>query len=131
MTITELDHFVLTTQNLDACLHFYCEILNMRHTEENGRHALYFGKQKINIHTKKGEFQPAAQHPEFGALDLCFVVTDDLPTLKNELEQKGAEIALGIVPRHGARGDMESLYLYDPDGNLVELCRYPDRKEEV
>ena len=59
MELKALDHLVLTTQNLDACLHFYIDILGMRHIEQNGRHALAFGYQKINIHTQKGEFQPA------------------------------------------------------------------------
>ena len=73
MELKALDHLVLTTQNLDACLHFYVDILGMRHIEQNGRHALAFGYQKINIHTQKGEFQPAAAVPTYGSLDLCIL----------------------------------------------------------
>lgn len=72
MELKALDHLVLTTQNLDACLHFYIDILGMRHIEQNGRHALAFGCQKINIHTQKGEFQPAAAVPTYGALIYVF-----------------------------------------------------------
>ena len=69
MELKALDHLVLTTQNLDACLHFYVDILGMRHIEQNGRHALACGCQKINIHTHKGEFLPAAAVPTYGSRD--------------------------------------------------------------
>ena len=124
MQLQRFDHLVLTTQNLDACLHFYVEILGMRHLESNGRHALYFGQQKINIHTRKGEFQPAAAVPTYGSLDLCLITDTELTQVKDELVQKGWPILEGIVERSGALGKMDSLYLRDPDGNLIELAHY-------
>lgn len=89
MELKALDHLVLTTQNLDACLHFYIDILGMRHIEQNGRHALAFGYQKINIHTQKGEFQPAAAVPTYGSLDLCILTQTPLPQVRDELLEKG------------------------------------------
>ena len=124
MQLQRFDHLVLTTQNLDACLHFYVEILGMRHLESNGRHALYFGQQKVNIHTRKGEFQPAAAVPTYGGLDLCLITDTELAQVKDELVQKGWPILEGIVERSGALGKMDSLYLRDPDGNLIELAHY-------
>ena len=124
MELKALDHLVLTTQNLDACLHFYVDILGMRHIEQNGRHALAFGYQKINIHTQKGEFQPAAAVPTYGCLDLCILTQTPLPQVRDELLEKGWPILEGIVERTGALGKMDSLYLRDPDGNLVELSHY-------
>lgn len=72
MELKALDHLVLTTQNLDACLHFYVDILGMRHIEQNGRHALAFGYQKINIHTQKGEFSRLPPFPLTEALIYVF-----------------------------------------------------------
>jgi catechol 2,3-dioxygenase-like lactoylglutathione lyase family enzyme len=124
MKILNLDHIVLTTKNLKACIHFYTEILGIEYRENNGRHSLFWGTQKINIHSRPGEFQPAAATPMPGSLDLCFVVEGPLEAVKEELVAKGADIELGIVPRNGALGLMDSLYLRDPDNNLVELSCY-------
>ncbi|WP_302488653.1 VOC family protein [uncultured Mitsuokella sp.] len=124
MKIKSLDHFVLTTKCLEKCLHFYHDLLGMRVEEKAGRYALFFGAAKINIHQKAAEFLPAAEHPQSGSLDFCLVVEDDIEALQQELAGKGAAIELGPVERHGARGRMKSIYLRDPDGNLVELCHY-------
>lgn len=121
MHITNLDHLVITTQNLEDCLHFYRDILGMDVEEKNGRYALRFGQEKFNIHQKKGEFQPAAAHPTYGSLDFCLLVEENINDVKKEVEKKGYPVELGPVVRHGARGEMLSLYLRDPDGNLVEL----------
>lgn len=130
MELKALDHLVLTTQNLDACLHFYVDILGMRHIEQNVRHALAFGYQKINIHTQKGEFQPAAAVPTYGSLDLCILTQTPLPQVRDELLEKGWPILKGIVERTGALGKIDSLYLRDPDGNLVELSHYREEAPE-
>ncbi len=124
MQIESIDHLVLTTKNLKACLYFYGDILGMKTTYQNDRYVLYFGKQKINIHTQKGEFQPAASNPSYGSLDMCFVVNEKIEDVQKEIEEKHYPIEQGIVKRHGARGDMHSIYLRDPDGNLIELCSY-------
>lgn len=124
MQIKSLDHFVLTTKNLRECLHFYRDVLDMRVAEKDGRYALFFGASKVNIHQKPAEFLPAAQNPQYGSLDFCLVVEETVETLAQELREKGVAIELGPVGRHGARGAMQSIYLRDPDGNLVELCHY-------
>lgn len=74
MKYKTIDHIVITTENLEACLHFYVDILGMRAEEKNGRYALFFGNQKFNIHTRKAEFLPAAGNPEYGSLDLCLAI---------------------------------------------------------
>lgn len=124
MKIKNLDHLVITTQNLEDCLHFYVDILGMTLDNSNGRYALRFGDEKFNIHTRKAEFLPAAKYPTPGSLDLCLVIDEDPAQAKAEIEQKGYPAELGPVTRHGALGEMQSLYLRDPDGNLVELCHY-------
>lgn len=124
MKISQLDHFVLTTDSLPDCLYFYTEILGMAVIEQNGRYALHFGQQKINIHTRKAEFLPAAQYPQPGSLDLCFVVDTPLAEVRQELLKKGIALEQDIVERTGALGKMQSIYLRDPDGNLIELCHY-------
>lgn len=126
MKIKNIDHFVITTADLQACLDFYVGILGMEHRESNGHHNIYFPGGKISIHTKKGEFQPAANYPSFGSQDFCLIVDGDLKDVKSELEAKHAPIISDIVDRHGAHGAMQSLYLRDTDGNLVELSSYKE-----
>ena len=78
----------------------------------------------FNIHTRKTEFLPTAEHPSYGSLDLCLILDGSVDMAKAEIERKGYPIELGPVRRHGARGAMRSIYLRDPDGNLVELAEY-------
>ena len=127
MKIKNLDHLVITTQDIHTCLHFYVDILGMKCDNREGRYAVYFGdhnNQKFNIHTRKAEFLSAAAYPTYGSLDLCLVVEGDIRSVKQEIEKKGYPIEEGPVMRHGALGEMTSIYLHDPDGNLVELCSY-------
>ena len=124
MKISHIDHLVITTQNLNACLHFYVDILNMKHEYHDNRHSLVFGNEKFNIHTRKAEFLPAAENPTYGSLDLCLIIDGDMNQVKQEIENKGYPIELGPVTRHGAQGEMTSIYLRDPDGNLIELSSY-------
>ena len=124
MNILEMDHFVLTTQNLEACLRFYTKVLGMEKEETNGRFILRFGSQKINIHTRPAEFLPAAEHPVAGSLDLCFEIEDDIETVLTELKNKNAQLVTDVVERNGAKGKMRSVYLRDPDGNLIEIASY-------
>ncbi len=113
MRVTALDHLVLTVSNLDATVAFY-ERLGMRHVVlGEGRHALAFGRQKINLHLAGSEFEPKAAAATPGSADLCFLV--------DELETAGLEIVEGPVQRSGATGRIRSIYVRDPDGNLVEL----------
>lgn len=124
MKISAMDHFVLTTQNVEDCLRFYTETLGMEPKETNGRFLLRFGSQKINIHTRPAEFLPAAEHPVAGSLDLCFEIEDDIEAALAELKSKNACLVTDIVERNGAKGKMRSIYLRDPDGNLIELASY-------
>lgn len=124
MEFSNIDHIVITTQDLGACLHFYVDILGMEHDAAGGRHAVRFGNHKFNIHTRKAEFLPAAEHPAYGSLDLCLVISGSLEDAVQEIRAKGYPIDLGPVERNGARGRMRSLYLRDPDGNLIELAEY-------
>ena len=124
MKIQSIDHIVLTTANLKNCLAFYEKLLGFRAEQTNGRYALYFGAQKINIHTRPAEFLPAADYPLAGSLDLCFAADGNAEEALRELRGKNAPLVSEVVERHGARGTMKSIYLRDPDGNLVELGFY-------
>jgi catechol 2,3-dioxygenase-like lactoylglutathione lyase family enzyme len=123
MRIAALDHLVLTVADLGATVAFY-ERLGMRAEEfAGGRLALRFGEQKINLHEAGSEFQPHALHPEPGSADLCFLVEGSLDAVAHALAEAGVPVELGPVEREGAAGEMDSLYVRDPDGNLVELSR--------
>ena len=123
MRITALDHLVLTVGDIDATVAFY-ERLGMRAvTFGEGRLALHFGNQKINLHLAGAEFEPHARHPLRGSADLCFLVDGSLDEVALALAAGGVPIELGPVAREGAAGALESLYVRDPDGNLVELSR--------
>ena len=128
MKLLSLDHLVLTTRNVEACLAFYTGILNMEPVRADGRTALRFGAQKINIHTRPGEFQPAAGNPTPGSQDFCLVAEGEIAQIRAEIEAKGWPIELGPVERTGALGPIDSLYLRDPDGNLVEIAVYRKRE---
>ena len=92
--------------------------------ESNNRIALKFGNEKINLHRKKGEFQPAARNICYGSLDICLIADGNIETILAELQAKGVEIEAGIVKRTGAMGPISSIYLRDPDGNLIEISTY-------
>lgn len=124
MKYRTIDHLVITTQDLQACLHFYVDVLGMELDERNNRYAVRFGNHKFNIHTKKAEFLPAAEYPTYGSLDLCLIIDGSVEDAKKEVEAKGYPVELGPVVRHGALGEMQSIYLRDPDGNLIELSSY-------
>jgi catechol 2,3-dioxygenase-like lactoylglutathione lyase family enzyme len=113
LRIRALDHLVLTVRDLDATLAFY-ERFGMEHVVfGEGRHALAFGDQKLNLHVAGAEFEPKAEAVTPGSADLCFLV--------DELELDGLEPVEGPVERTGATGRIRSIYLRDPDGNLIEL----------
>lgn len=120
--IHHLDHLVLTTVNLEACKDFYIRVLGM-HFEAFGedRMALHFGNQKINIHVRGHEFEPKAHLPVSGALDLCFITSISLDQVIAHLQTEDWPIILGPVLRTGATGKIRSVYLRDPDLNLIEL----------
>ena len=123
--IHHLDHLVLTTRDEAACVRFYRDVLGMRlETFGEGRKALVFGSQKINLHVAGKEFEPKAQHPTPGALDLCFICSVPLEQAMARLQASGIPIECGPVPRTGAQGPIRSIYVRDPDLNLIEISEY-------
>jgi len=124
MKLKGLDHFVITTANLDKCLHFYADILGMKHEIVDTQHVLRFGDQKINLHKHVGEFTPYAKSAAAGSQDFCLTADGDINEIKKALCKKGCEIIEGVVEQAGAVGKMDSIYMYDPDGNLVEIAVY-------
>jgi catechol 2,3-dioxygenase-like lactoylglutathione lyase family enzyme len=122
MRVDRLDHLVLTVADVDATIAFYALHLGMEPlTFGEGRRALRFGAQKINLHAAGREFEPHAERPTPGSADLCFIAQGPIETLAAEL---GDLVELGPVERTGAQGTMDSVYLRDPDGNLIELSVY-------
>ncbi|WP_108260436.1 VOC family protein [Mangrovicoccus ximenensis] len=120
--IGALDHLVLTTADEDACVAFYTGVLGMRlETFGTGRRAFRFGNQKINLHVKGREFEPKARVPQPGSLDLCFLADRPLAEVTAALAAAGIPVEEGPVMRTGATGPIRSVYLRDPDGNLIEI----------
>ena len=124
MKIKNLDHLVITTNNLEKCLYFYVDVLGMELDNNNDRYAVKFGNQKINIHRKKAEFLPAARNVTFGSADICLIAEGDIDSIYTEIKEKGVQVELGIVERTGAMGKIKSIYLRDPDENLIEISTY-------
>lgn len=120
---TALDHLVLTVADPARTVEFYENLLGMELREfgEN-RQALHFGQQKINLHRAGHEFEPKAQVPLPGSADLCFLVEGTAQDNAARLREAGIAVEDDPVPRTGATGPIISLYLRDPDGNLIELA---------
>ncbi len=125
MKIDRLDHIVLTVASLDATCAFYSAVLGMEVSEFGaGRKALLFGHQKINLHQAGAEFEPKAKSPTPGSADLCFIAETSLQDVVAHLKGLGIGIEEGPVERTGATGPLESIYLRDPDQNLIEISNY-------
>lgn len=124
MNLSHVDHLVITTNCLEDCINFYVHILNMSCIKENNRFILKFGQQKFNIHQKPKEYLPAALLPTPGSLDICLITDDSIECILDELNKKHVALESGIVDRIGVLGKMKSIYLRDPDGNLIELSSY-------
>lgn len=124
MRIDRLDHLVLTVADIPAAIDFYTRVLGMQHVTFNGRHALTFGSSKINLHQAGREFEPKAERPTPGSADVCLIAADPLPEVIAHLEAAGVPIEEGPVTRTGATGPITSVYIRDPDQNLVELSNY-------
>jgi catechol 2,3-dioxygenase-like lactoylglutathione lyase family enzyme len=126
MRIDRIDHLVLTCADVGATIDFYGRVLGMEpQTFDDGRHALVFGDQKINLHEAGHEFEPKAAAALPGSADICFVAEGPIGRIVDELAGAGVPIELGPVERTGALGQMTSVYVRDPDLNLVELAVYP------
>lgn len=125
MNVERLDHWVLTVQNLEASCAFYTAVLGMEAVVfGNGRYALQFGQQKINLHLAGHEFEPKAQHPTPGSADLCFITATPLAEVMAHLHKQQVTILAGPIERTGATGRILSVYFRDPDLNLLEVSNY-------
>jgi catechol 2,3-dioxygenase-like lactoylglutathione lyase family enzyme len=120
--VHRLDHLVLTVADLDATVAFYTRVLGMRDVRFDGdRRALGFGPSRINLHQAGHEFEPKAARPTPGSADLCLIVDGPIDAVVAGLAAHGMPVELGPVARTGATGELVSVYLRDPDGNLIEL----------
>lgn len=129
--IHHLDHLVLTTVDIDACKDFYTRVLGMAEVSfGNGRFAFRFGNQKINVHERGREFEPKAHLPVPGALDLCFIASTGLDAVVAHLEAQRWPIVEGPVQRTGATGPIRSVYVRDPDLNLIEISELLDNTNQ-
>lgn len=125
MRIDRLDHLVLTVHDLDATVAFYTKVLGMEAvTFRGGRRALTFGHSKINLHEAGREFEPKAARPTPGSADLCLIVDEPVDRIITELASHGVPLEEGPVDRTGATGPLLSVYVRDPDDNLIELSNY-------
>jgi len=125
MNITSLDHLVLTVKSVERSCHFYGEVLGMEIvTFGQDRKAASFGQQKINFQEVGKEIDPKAKYPTSGSGDLCLITEDTPAHVLQQLKQKGVAVELGPVQRTGALGPITSIYVRDPDDNLVEISSY-------
>ena len=125
MSIDRIDHVVLTVRDIAATVDFYTRALGMEEVRfGEGRTALRFGRQKINLHQSGREFEPRAAAPTPGSTDICLIADAPLDAVMARLESCGVTIELGPVGRSGAVGPIRSVYVRDPDGNLVEIATY-------
>ena len=123
--INRIDHIVFTVADIEATVNFYTKVLGM--TEETfgqGRKALTFGNQKFNLHQKGKEFEPKADHPTCGAMDLCLISEKPLEDIIKWLNECKVQITEGPIERTGATGKIRSVYFRDPDQNLIEVSNY-------
>lgn len=125
MRIDQLDHLVLTVADLGRSINFYSRVLGMqRVTFGANRHALIFGESKINLHEVGHELMPSAQLAAPGTADLCFVTSTPIAQVVIELTAASVPIELGPIGRAGACGPIWSVYVRDPDCNLIEISNY-------
>jgi len=128
MKIATVDHLVLTVKDLERSVSFYTEVLGMeKRVSSTGRVSLHFGSQKINLHVAGAEFLPCAGQPTPGSADICLLVEQPIAELCRELATRNTELIEGPVTRTGAAGVLSSVYIRDPDGNLLELARYDEQ----
>jgi catechol 2,3-dioxygenase-like lactoylglutathione lyase family enzyme len=125
MNIQSLDHVVLTVRNMAETIDFYSRVLGMRHIVfDGGFNALHFGKQKINLHPFRAEYLPHADIPAPGTADFCFVAEGTIGEAVAELASLELLIEVGPIAQTGAKGQMQSVYIRDPDRNLIEIACY-------
>jgi catechol 2,3-dioxygenase-like lactoylglutathione lyase family enzyme len=126
MKISHIDHFVLTVQNIPKTCQFYQQLGMEIITFANNRKALKFGRQKINLHQINREFEPKAKYPTSGSADFCLITETPLKEVIQHCQKQQIIIELGIITRTGANGKINSIYIRDPDQNLIEIANYLD-----
>ena len=125
MKIDSIDHVVLTVRDLERTCEFYQRVLGFEVvTFAGGRKGLSLGRQKLNLHLYGKEFEPKALHPTPGSVDLCFITSTPLEEVRRELAEKGVPVEVGPVEKIGAVGKLLSVYVRDPDHNLIEIANY-------
>ncbi|MDA0845719.1 MAG: VOC family protein [Candidatus Puniceispirillaceae bacterium] len=128
--ISSIDHIVMTVADMSKTIDFYCSVLGTTMVEfappTGGpvRKSLHFGKQKINLHDAAAPYVPHAKAPQAGSVDLCFISTQPLDDWQRHLASHGVSVEEGPVRKTGANGPLMSLYIRDPDGNLIEISNY-------
>lgn len=126
--LNSIDHIVLTVDSIGATVDFYTRVLGMtagriHASDGTARTALNFGRQKINLHVLGSEFEPKAIVPAAGSADLCFLTDASLDDWMRHLAEEGVALVEGPVRKTGATGALISIYIRDPDGNLIEIAR--------
>ncbi len=124
LSISHIDHLVLTVKDISETIDFYTRVLNMQAIQfGDKRTALKFGQQKINLHEAGNEFEPKAKNATPGSADLCLITDTDLTQAIKHVQNCKVEIIEGPVERTGANGRLLSFYIRDPDQNLIEVAR--------
>ncbi|MDC3063318.1 VOC family protein [Alphaproteobacteria bacterium] len=128
MKLEKIDHVVITVKNLKKTIDFYTNILGMKLEEfslsldnKQIRYAVSFGSQKINIHEEKKPIKPNALNPSSGSMDICFISKNKINDWVHHLVKKGINIEIGPEKKTGALGPILSIYIRDPDFNLIEI----------
>jgi len=128
--IDSIDHLVLTVRDIAITISFYSQVLGMQEISFCGdRKALKFGNHKINLHEYGKEIEPKAEYPMPGSADLCFITSTPIKEVEKHIRTCGINIVEGPVRRTGAKGNILSIYLRDPDGNLLELSNHVESKK--
>lgn len=128
--VDRIDHLVLTVKDITSTVNFYTVVMGMEKVVfGEGRVALAFGKQKINLHELGKEFEPKAENVKVGSADLCFIVKDPIEQVIDHLIKHNIPVIEGPVKRTGANGGIISAYFRDPDGNLIEVSNYASMQQ--
>jgi catechol 2,3-dioxygenase-like lactoylglutathione lyase family enzyme len=123
--LSHIDHVVLTVADVDVTLSFYQRVLGMKaEAYGQGRKALVFGKQKFNVHPLQNDIEPKAAKPTPGSMDLCLISTTPLAKVMEHMKAQHVKIEKGPIKRVGVGGLITSIYIRDPDHNLIEISNY-------
>ena len=122
-----IDHVVITVFDINKSVHFYSNILGMElqeflsSTDNTKRKSLKFGRQKINLHEVSKPFKPHANKPLPGTMDICFISEININDWIKIFDNFDIKIEDGPVKKTGANGPIRSIYIRDPDKNLIEI----------